>query len=174
MQQQWRCSGKKERQDETQVHHQNWWKNQLGSQLFHVVKFTFPVMQLVLYYAETGCSCWTLQLYCGDKNPTKFGVMIIFKNLNPKSYLKRYAKCFSSRVFRKTNPSVQRYKLIPCEFINPFKFCFFLYHISNSHGWFWFQQNVDYQVWTVLGSNFGWSMKPILSLVVIQGFRFWI
>ncbi len=64
--------GKKERQDETQVHHQNWWKNQFGSQLFRFVKFTFPVMRLVLYYAETGCSCWTLQLYCGDENPTKF------------------------------------------------------------------------------------------------------
>jgi hypothetical protein len=35
--------GKMERQDETQ--------------LFRFVKFSFPIMRLMPYYAETGCSC---------------------------------------------------------------------------------------------------------------------
>jgi len=42
---------KKERQDETQF------TTKIGgSQLFHFVKFSFPVMCLMAYYAETDCS----------------------------------------------------------------------------------------------------------------------
>jgi hypothetical protein len=47
---------KKETEDETQFTNQKWWKNYFGSQLFHFVKFSFPVQCLMPYYAETGCS----------------------------------------------------------------------------------------------------------------------
>ncbi len=57
MQQQWRRSGKrKEGMKLSLPPKPNWWKNQFGSQLFRVVKFSFSVTHLVAYYAETGCS----------------------------------------------------------------------------------------------------------------------
>ncbi len=38
------------------IYHQNWWKHSFGSQIFCFVKFSFPVTQLMPYYAETGHS----------------------------------------------------------------------------------------------------------------------
>jgi hypothetical protein len=49
--------GKKKRQDETQFTTKILWKSWFGSQLFHFVKFSFPVTHLMPYYAETGPSC---------------------------------------------------------------------------------------------------------------------
>ncbi len=46
----------KEKTGGNSVYHQNWWKNWFGSQLFPFVKFSFPVMHLMPYYAETGRS----------------------------------------------------------------------------------------------------------------------
>ncbi len=56
MQQQWRRSGKKERQDESQYITKIGGKNQLGSQLFGFVKISFPVTCLMPCYVETGHS----------------------------------------------------------------------------------------------------------------------
>jgi hypothetical protein len=48
---------KKERQDETQIATKNWWKKtSLGPSYFILIKFSFPVTHLMLYYAETGRS----------------------------------------------------------------------------------------------------------------------
>ncbi len=47
---------KKEREDETQFTTRIGGKTSLGSQLFRFVKFHFPVIHLMAYYAETGHS----------------------------------------------------------------------------------------------------------------------
>ncbi len=48
---------KKEARDETQFTTKIGGKTSLGPSYFLFVKFSFPVMCLMSYYAETGCSC---------------------------------------------------------------------------------------------------------------------